>query len=82
MTKSDLPVVIKNRPIPLRGYLLAKWQPYLESLEPGDSFDVQDPNAQKAILRAAQRAGIKVTTRKLANGSGWGVWIEKAGERK
>jgi len=61
----------KKVPLPSRGR--NNYRLVYEQMEPGDSFKIQK-NQYQAALMAARRLGLKITTRKIDEGS-LRVWL-------
>lgn len=61
-------------PVPARGANQAgPWAEALSVMDPGDSFLVDTTKSRSAVLRYAQKHGLKVVTSKI-NGIGYRVW--------
>lgn len=67
--------VEKGNPIPPRN----QWTKHLRELKQGYNLLVSEDSYRTRILRAAHRAGIRVTSRKV-DGKGYRIW--KTGRRR
>ena len=65
--EQDIPVIERGVAIPQRRYTGAsrkKWEPFLASMEKGDSFQIARKKVA-VIYKGAQALGIKVTARTI-----------------
>jgi hypothetical protein len=68
-----LPKIESGIPIPKKRLRTPFWSNTVAALKPGNSFKVDTDQARIAVMHAASRQGIEVTTRKL-NGEGYRIW--------